>query len=683
MRQQKHKINLNRKGKSLGLALLLGLLFMFIGQIAGAQSYKMRTHPEVPTVPADRPFVDSLIQIADSLRFVDILQTILILQEAIQRSKELNYVAGTADATMKLGLVYFTKGEYHVGARLIQSVRTECFSDIPQGERLKALWYNNASISYTNLGQNDSAISLVSKGLDIASRIQDTALIIRSYINMGAIWINNQMIENALHYLKKAEALSLQTTEKPWLPMIFLNLASAYTNQDMPEAQYEYARKAVEIAQSSRDIKPKSGALRILGFYYMEKGDYEQSLSYYDQALQLCDTNNHHYIYLTLTNISRVYLKMGNLAKATLYGTEAFRHSEQTNLREKSLAFLYQHLAELYKQNKNFPLALDFQNAYVDLALELADIERNKALDRLEVNNRLAEKNQVIAENKVKLLEQQNHVKNRNLWLLLISIVTCSLVVIFFNYFRGAKKKLQILRQEAEINELKAMMRGEEKERNRMAKELHDGVGGLLSAAAINLNTLADKGYPIQQEPEFRKTEMLIDEVSKEVRKAAHNLMPDVLLHHNLPEAVKIFCSNTLKENSIRFEVIASGFFDRLNPDFVLSSYRIIQELIQNILKHAEASEVLVQLQKIKDVLSITVEDNGKGFDTTKKTTGIGLNNIATRVKSYSGKLSIESTAGIGTSVYIEFEQPSRWVVEPLMVTNYSSPEDHPTTTNA
>ena len=200
------------------------------------------------------------------------------------------------------------------------------------------------------------------------------------------------------------------------------------------------------------------------------------------------------------------------------------------------------------------------------------------------------------------------------------------------------------------------MMHGEEKDRNRMAKELHDGVGGLLSAAAINLNTLADKGYPVQQEPEFRKTEFLIDEISKEVRKTAHNLMPDVLLHHNLPEAVKIFCSNTLKENSIRFQVIASGTFERLNPDFLLSLYRIIQELIQNILKHANASEVLVQFQTIKNVLSITVEDNGKGFDPAMKTAGIGLHNIATRVKGYNGQLLIDSKNGIGTSVYMEFE---------------------------
>src|SRR5690606_38480546 len=159
-----------------------------------------------------------------------------------------------------------------------------------------------------------------------------------------------------------------------------------------------------------------------------------------------------------------------------------------------------------------------------------------------------------------------------------------------------------------------------------------------------------------QHEPEFRKTEFLIDEISKEVRKAAHNLMPDVLLHHNLPEAVKIFCSNTLRENSIHFEVIASGTFDRLDPDFLLSSYRIIQELIQNILKHASASEVLVQFQKIKNILSITVEDNGKGFDPALKTAGIGLNNIATRVKGYNGKLSIDSKTDVGTSVYIEFE---------------------------
>lgn len=232
----------------------------------------------------------------------------------------------------------------------------------------------------------------------------------------------------------------------------------------------------------------------------------------------------------------------------------------------------------------------------------------------------------------------------------LVSVILCLLL-----YHRNTRKKIFILKQQNEIDELKAMMDGEEKERNRIAIELHDNIGGMLSAASYALSQSGN--YQNYQNTNSR-VNTLITDIRNEIRKTAHTLMPDVLIRESIVEAIQQYCHFIERDTGVQINFQYRGSFEHVERDVQLSLYRICQELVQNILKHAEASQVIVQLDAASDLLSLTVEDNGKGFDTEDASyKGRGLKYIENRLLLVNGKISIDTESGKGTSIYIEINR--------------------------
>jgi signal transduction histidine kinase len=208
-----------------------------------------------------------------------------------------------------------------------------------------------------------------------------------------------------------------------------------------------------------------------------------------------------------------------------------------------------------------------------------------------------------------------------------------------------------------EIERLQAAMTGEERERSRIARELHDGVGGLLSAAKMNLE-FARSNVPESIKEDMATSVLLIQEAATELRKVAHNMMPALLLEEGLPKAIKLFCENLSTRDSTKIVFQMLGVPQKLNPAFELHVYRIVQELVHNIIKHAKAESALVQIAFSDDGgLNITVEDNGVGLPENRSAAGMGFKSIAERLKVLNGKMDVESSVGCGTSIYIELEQ--------------------------
>ena len=216
--------------------------------------------------------------------------------------------------------------------------------------------------------------------------------------------------------------------------------------------------------------------------------------------------------------------------------------------------------------------------------------------------------------------------------------------------------KIEALEHENTISILKGVMQGEENERSRIARELHDGIGGILSAAMMRFTSAIQEHEAITQTPAFDDGLALLNEMGDEIRKTAHNLMPEVLLKQPLPDAIRTYCSVVQQSNSIQINFQTLGSFDGIAQSSKLNIYRIVQELLKNVIKHSQATSALVQLLMNEHLLTVTVEDNGIGFDTSELKKGMGLHNIQARVSSMQGHFTVESTAGKGTSVYIEFD---------------------------
>ncbi|HMK04972.1 MAG TPA: sensor histidine kinase, partial [Ferruginibacter sp.] len=221
------------------------------------------------------------------------------------------------------------------------------------------------------------------------------------------------------------------------------------------------------------------------------------------------------------------------------------------------------------------------------------------------------------------------------------------------------QQRILELEKDKQLIAVDAMLKGQEEERSRLAKDLHDGLGGLLSGVKFSLSNMKDNLIiTADNMAVFERSLDMIDTSIKELRRVAHNMMPEMLTKFGLDEALKEYCNsiNAAKLLTVKYQSL--GMEGRLDKSVEIIIYRIIQELLNNTIKHAAATESFVQLIREGSRLSIVVEDNGKGFDTTAsaENKGAGLLNIRSRVDYLKGRLDIHAEPGKGTLINIEFK---------------------------
>ena len=260
---------------------------------------------------------------------------------------------------------------------------------------------------------------------------------------------------------------------------------------------------------------------------------------------------------------------------------------------------------------------------------------------------------------------QQLSIRQKNtLNYILIGSAVILLILSLLSY-RNYKQKQKL--QQQRISELEtqhqltateAVLKGEEQERTRLAKDLHDGLGGMLSGIKYSFNTM--KGNLImtpENNQAFERSMDMLDSSIREMRRVAHNMMPEALVKFGLNTALKDFCNEINQSGALKVNYQSIGLENAaIDQTTSITIYRIVQELINNTMKHAAAKTAIVQVAKSDQQLTVTVEDDGKGFDTAilNKAKGIGWSNIENRVEFLKGKLDVKSAAGKGTSVLIE-----------------------------
>lgn len=209
------------------------------------------------------------------------------------------------------------------------------------------------------------------------------------------------------------------------------------------------------------------------------------------------------------------------------------------------------------------------------------------------------------------------------------------------------------LKQQQELEVTRALIAGEDQERKRLAQDLHDGLGGLLANVKLNLSRLK----PVDEDA-MKDVTARLDNAVKELRRIARNMMPESLMQFGLSTAIRDLGAAISSENFKVELVLLNLEEDRIDSREQMIIYRIIQELLTNVIKHANATKVLVQCSIEYPVFCITVEDNGRGFNIgelkTRAGRGIGLQNIQNRVDFLQGKMDISSEPGMGTTTNIE-----------------------------
>lgn len=264
--------------------------------------------------------------------------------------------------------------------------------------------------------------------------------------------------------------------------------------------------------------------------------------------------------------------------------------------------------------------------------------------------------------------KQQAEIKatrtQRNLFIALAVTAGVALVVaVWFFAYRIRRKeeiaqeRIKTLEKEKEVMSLQSMLYAQEEERQRIARDLHDSIGALLSATKLHITNIVAEVQKLEELEFLRSTEEALDRANSEVRRVAHDMMPGVLMKLGLMEGIEDFFDRVRASSNLKITFDYKEPTERLDTKKEVMIYRIIQELVNNTIKHAEASEILLTIRDQGDQWIMNYVDDGKGFDVSKidDATSFGLSGLRSRVNFLQGSFDVDSKPGEGVRFSFEF----------------------------
>ncbi|HEY6503955.1 MAG TPA: sensor histidine kinase, partial [Chitinophagaceae bacterium] len=322
-----------------------------------------------------------------------------------------------------------------------------------------------------------------------------------------------------------------------------------------------------------------------------------------------------------------------------------------TNNITAKLPMIYTALAANYEAEKDFEKAAEIYKKINELKDSMYADASPKALAEMRTKYETEKQEWIIQ-------QQRNKIARQNFIFLGIAGLVLMLGLLAYSQYKRYKLRKEAQLQAAIMKQqelaTKAVIEAEEEERQRIARDLHDSIGQMMSAAKMNLSAFESEAKfdNEEQRSSFEKIIQLVDDSCKEVRHVSHNMMPNALLKNSLASAIRDFIDK-MDKKALQVHLYTEGLDERLDSNTETVFYRVIQECVNNVFKHAGATTLDISVIRDKEGISATIEDNGKGFDTTGKerAEGIGLKNISTRVEYLKGTVEFDSSPGRGTAV--------------------------------
>jgi two-component system NarL family sensor kinase len=503
--------------------------------------------------------------------------------------------------------------------------------------------------------------------------ITDPEYAVSVYSQLALFWlntnwdINSGYIEPTRHFINKAKIAETRLKDSSVQAYTSYMLQGAYyfCTRQYDSARYyylEFLKQRQRVGTSN--VTWEAAMYLNVSETYLEEKRTPEAIDYIQRTLSLKDklAGNPRYLTLAQLYFSRALYQQKKYTGSIQAFEDAFTNVNTNDFFGKDLIEAYKTVGSAYEALGMTGQAIEYKNTYIQLHDSLMKKDKLDMMNRLQIKYRVAEKDKELAQQQLIIAKSESNVRKKNFWIAGISMFTIFIVIVFALWRRNIKhkqyiqqKEINSFQQKMEIANLNATIEGAEKERTRIARELHDGIGGLLAAAKMNFE-MVQRTYHLHNKHDFTDGLKLLTEASTELRKTAHNMMPEILLQEGLVEAVAYFCQSVSRNSITRIHFQTAGTIKKLSPAFELSVYRIVQELVHNILKHARASEALVQMGFSDQLFDLSIEDNGIGIpDQVKaKESGMGLKSIEDRVRTIHGKITIQNLPGHGTGIYLE-----------------------------
>lgn len=540
-----------------------------------------------------------------------------------------------------------TKQLYQKAVQLLKDYKT------PKALQITARAWHNYGIFLQVSGRQDEFTGiLLNKVIPAFKQINDRASVASAYNAVGTVYSNKEDYQTALTYFKQAIEYVQGSEEglKKTMVLADANISSArcvfYLSKDLPQ-MYKYLEQARPYLEQVGDPVYHSDYYVNLGRYYEARADFEQALVQFDKGLDYAESSPTTIIFKVMLTYEKanvlMQLKQYGKAKAILDDLLEKNASDFTlNNRSKTLKLR----AEIEARMGKYATAYQSLKVGGEISDSLHKLQEKAKITEIKLKYDTAEQ-----ENKILKLENVN--RRNHFFMMLIGLFLYLSGIIFYLFLRHRKKRnqqqLKLLSSEKEIEVKNALIYGEEQERKRLARELHDGLGGTFSGIKLKLELAVKK----QEMDDVNICVGLLDKAINEFRQTTHRLVPEHLKNNGLENNVKDFC-HSFRSSGIGFQFYFKGLETLQDDEKELIIFRIIQELITNAVKHAKAGSVLLNCILENRLLLLTIEDDGTGFDQATEKNGMGLQNIKSRINMLNGQIHIDSEKDKGTVINIE-----------------------------
>lgn len=580
----------------------------------------------------------------------DLQKATYYAQQALKISRKCRFTPGIAISMNDLGNCYLRKSDMTLAEANFTGA-LKIYRQINDNKGIAKV-SNNLGVVYEKKGDYNKALQFYLDALDLYETLGARKEYAATLNNIGAIYYNQDNPEKALKFFTASLNIKKKLSDSSGITKDLANIAAIhYERWDMDSAIYYY-QLCLDIAKRHRDNFSAGKTLNSLGTIYMSLNKNDSAMAMFRAALRYSvtaqDTGN---IVSVNDNLGLYFLAKKDAVKAIPYFEQSLGTAISRQLKD-DIKNASLHLSEAYAMKGDYLNAYNYLSQYEKINSEIL-IERNQVT---ETGAAFLKQKQ---ENRILQLEKEKEKRKSQVILLLSLIVIVILIAAFaFILYRNRQRsRLERTLAEQQKQQFKAVLEAQEKERKRIAGDLHDSVGQILSITKFNIGELLDhmKSDDNEHRQLFEKSLKLIDDACDEVRTISHDLMPGALVRLGLVSAFRELIREINESSSFKAELVTQNISGRFPELIEITYYRIFQELFKNIIEHAHATEVKVTLTLSGKKLALTVKDNGVGFNRHEidQSGGIGWKNINSRLSMINGSMQIKSSWNEGTEVSI------------------------------
>jgi signal transduction histidine kinase len=574
-------------------------------------------------------------------------------EKALELAKEIGYEKGESQAYSELGVANYYAGNSSVAISYFEkSLKLK----LKKNDKYEiAAMYNSLSVAHIQMAKFTEALYYNLMALRLFEEIKHDAGVSTLYNNIGLIYYELKNIKKSRFYHERALEKWIKLKNNEEIGATYLNIGNTYNYEANYTKALGYYLKAYPLLEHSANLHYVSAICNNVGNIYVYLKMPAMAISYLEKAIKIReeqqDDKGLTYSYM---NMADAYRLLKDHKREAYYLDKTAVIAERIGtLREAATAL--QRYARSQEENGDYKNAVRYLNKYValqdsiysaDVVTATADMQTKYETEKKEAENKF-----LTQENQLKDLELKT---NRIQIVLLIGSLVLVIVIAYFAYTKYRHKKEQELSAaliKEEQSRTAAIINAQEDERKRISAELHDGIGQMLSVVKMNMSGIEEE-LPLEK---LTKTISLLDESCTELRNISHHLMPAALIQNGLLLAVQEFVRKINASGKLHI-VYYYDDFGRANSQIEINLYRILQELTNNIIKYANATEVNLNINIENGMIKVMISDNGVGMDpkVIRNSNGNGWNNIYSRLTMMQAHFDIESFPGNGTTIFID-----------------------------